>query len=199
MIVVGTGCGPGMVTQQAIEEIRKARRVYGSARAIELVREHIHEACEVREIKDYKKIRELPEDAVLLSTGDPMLAGLGGYGSKVVPGISSMQVAFARLRLTLSDAVVVTAHGRDHEEAVRTAAEEVARNRIVFLIADPGFDVDKLARHLADCGLACEIVLCEELGYPAERIARGTVAEPPEVRSGMFSLVIGRTGREERR
>jgi cobalt-precorrin-7 (C5)-methyltransferase len=199
MKVVGTGCGPGMITLEAIEAIGQARRIYGSARAIALVREHIHEACEVREINDYKKLAELPEDSVLLSTGDPMLAGLGGYGSVIIPGISSMQVAFARLRLPLSEAVVVTAHGRDHDEAVSMTAEEVARNRIVFLIADPWFDVKKLAGHLACCGLACEIVLCEELGYPAERIAKGTVAAPPGAKSGMFSLVIGNFGREEKR
>lgn len=198
MKVVGTGCGPGMVTLQAIAEIRRARIIYGSARAIELVREHIPEACEVREIEDYKKIRELPEDSVLLSTGDPMLAGLGGYGSMVVPGISSMQVAFARLRLPLSDAVVVTAHGRDHEKAVKLTAEEVARGRAVFLIADPGFDVKALARHLTDYSLSCDIVLCEELGYPDERIERGTVALPPEAESDMFSLVIGYLGETKR-
>lgn len=191
MKVVGTGCGPGMITLEAIEEIRNARRIYGSARAIELVREHIGEACEVNEIKDYKKLAELPDDTVLLSTGDPMLAGLGGCGSVIIPGISSMQVAFSRLKLPLSEAVVVSAHGRDHEAAVRRTAEEVARSRIVFLIADPGFNVKKLARHLAGCGMPCDIVLCEELGYPGERIVKGSVSSPPEAESGMFSLVIG--------
>lgn len=37
----------------------------------------------------------------------------------------------------------------------------------------------------------CDIVLCEELGYPEERIVKGTVSSPPEAKSGMFSLVIG--------
>jgi len=189
--VVGTGCGPGMITLEAICVIQQARIIYGSARAIELVLEHIPEACEISEIKDYRKIQELPEDAVLLSTGDPMLTGLGGYGSVIVPGISSMQVAFARLRLPLSDAVIVTAHGRDHQTAMKLAAEEVTRNRIVFLIADPGFDVKALSGYMIGCGLSSDIVLCEELGYPNERIVKGTVSSPPEIKSGMFSLVIG--------
>jgi cobalt-precorrin-7 (C5)-methyltransferase len=188
-----------MITLEAIREIGKARIIYGSARAIELVREHIPVACEVGEIRDYKRIGELPEDAVLLSTGDPMLAGLGGYGSVVVPGISSMQVAFARLRLPLADAIAVAAHGREHDTATNAVAEEVRRGRTVFLIADPGLDVKKLAGRLAGCGISCDIVLCEELGYPEERIVKGTVSSPPEAKSGMFSLVIGNLEGEDKR
>ena len=77
MKIVGVGCGPGMLTEEAIRVIASAPSVYGSDRAIELAREYIPKRCDVRSIDDFKNLSHLPEDAVILSTGDPMLAGLG--------------------------------------------------------------------------------------------------------------------------
>lgn len=188
MKVVGVGCGPGMLTAEAVQAIRDAALIYGSARAIDLARSAIREGCEVHEITDYRALCSLPTGAVVLSTGDPMLAGLGYLGGEVVPGVSSMQVAFARLGLSLVKAAVVTAHGKDHAAAVRETAEAIGRGRIVFLIADPEFSVQALAAALpGETGLA----VCEDLGYPEERIARGTAAEPPIPVSGLFVVVVG--------
>ena len=50
--------------------------------------------------------------AVVLSTGDPMLSGLGYLEGQVIPGISSMQVACARLKISQLRMVPVTLHGR---------------------------------------------------------------------------------------
>jgi hypothetical protein len=36
MRIVGVGCGPGMLTEEAIHALKDARRVYGSRRAIEI-------------------------------------------------------------------------------------------------------------------------------------------------------------------
>ena len=77
MIIVGVGAGPHMLTEQAAIAVARARLIYGSERAIDLVKKHIVSACTVRIIDDYKKLHHLPDDAVVLSTGDPMLSGLG--------------------------------------------------------------------------------------------------------------------------
>lgn len=188
MKVVGVGCGPGMLTGEAARVIAAAPLVYGSARAIALARLHIREGCEVHEIDDYKALRSLPADAVVLSTGDPMLAGLGYLGGEVVPGISSMQVAFARLGVSLVRGVVVNAHGKDHAAAIRETAEEIGRGRVVFLIADPAFSVPDLAAALDG---VVRIAVCENLGYPEERIDVGTKEEPPVPASGLFVVVAG--------
>lgn len=190
MKIVGVGCGPGMLTEEAIRVIGNARRIYGSARAIELAAAHIPAGCEVHEITDFKRLRALPGDAVLLSTGDPLLAGLGYLGGEIVPGISSMQVAFARLGLSLARAVAVDAHGRDHALAISEAVSEIARGHLVFLITDPLFPLAALAISLGNSP-GCRIAVCEQLGYPDERVATGTAADPPEVTSGLFVVVAG--------
>jgi cobalt-precorrin-7 (C5)-methyltransferase len=179
-----------MLTEEAVRALAGARRVYGSRRAIEIARGALPRSCDVHEIRDYSSL-EVPDDAVLLSTGDPMLAGLGDRGGEVIPGISSLQLAFARLRLPLARVSVVDGHGKDPGQAIAGVLEEVRRGRIVFLLPDPSFPLETLASALREEGIPATIALCEDLGYPAERIARGTPDAPPVVRSRLFSLVIG--------
>jgi len=82
--IVGVGCGPGLLTEEAILVIRKARRVYGSSRALAIAQPYFRKDCTAVAITDYTTLPSLPDNAVVLSTGDPMLAGLG-----YLPGISS--------------------------------------------------------------------------------------------------------------
>jgi cobalt-precorrin-7 (C5)-methyltransferase len=191
MKIVGVGCGPGMLTEEAVLALKGARRVYGSRRAIEIARSALARSCEIHEIRDYSSL-DLPEDAVLLSTGDPMLAGLGDRGGEVIPGISSLQLAFARLRLPLVKVAVVDGHNRDPGRAISETVEEVRRGKIVFLLPDPSFPLADLAAAFRSERIPCSIALCEDLGYPAERITQGTPDEPPVIQSRLFSLVVGR-------
>jgi len=189
MKIVGVGCGPGMLTEEAIRAISSAKSVHGSQRALDLAARHVPEGCEAIVIKDYSNLGSLPDDAVVLSTGDPMLAGLGRKGGVVVPGISSLQVAAARLGLDLSSVAVVDGHGRGgYEEEVASFLE---MGRRVFLIADPKTDVRSLAGSLSSRGLRGRIAVCQDLGYDDEAVLHGTFDEPPRPTSGMFSLVIG--------
>ncbi|MBI0584279.1 MAG: cobalt-precorrin-7 (C(5))-methyltransferase [Methanomassiliicoccus sp.] len=190
MIVVGVGCGPGMLTVEAIAHLRNASRIFGSRRALEMAGPYIPPHCEVAPIEDYSRIGELPEDAVVLSTGDPMLSGLGHLGVDVVPGISSMQCAFSRLRLPLARAVVVDAHGKDESAAREEMLEEVSRGRIPFVLTGPEFDIADLARIMAERGIDGTIIVCEDLGYPAEVISFGDPKHPPHASSRLFSLIL---------
>jgi cobalt-precorrin-7 (C5)-methyltransferase len=196
MKIVGVGCGPGLLTEQAAQVIRSARLIYGSSRAIDMVQKLIPSTCVVRSISDYRNLSELPENAVVLSTGDPMLAGLGYLPGEVVPGISSLQVATARLHLPLSRVAVIVAHGRGHDRAMQETIEELRRDKVVFLIADPRFDVNELYRRLGAMGFSTilRIAVCENLGYPDEQILEGDLVAPPVPDADLYSLVIGQFG-----
>jgi len=193
MKIIGVGCGPGLITEEAIRVIRQATAVYGSARAIELARVHIPAGCQIRPIGDFRNLDQLPEEAVILSTGDPMLAGLGYLRGEIVPGISSLQLAAARLRFSLSRTAIVIAHGRGHENAIQEALEEIRRGKIVFLLSDPKFDVHELYRRLGALSLPPQIriAVCENLGYPDERIATGDISTPPVPIGNLYVLVVG--------
>lgn len=188
MIIIGVGAGPGMLTQEAIEAIGEAKLIYGSKRAIDLVTEHIPSGCPVKVIENYRKLRELPMEAVVLSTGDPMLSGLGYLKGRVIPGISSLQVACARLKISLLKVVPVTVHGRDLDpEAV---AFELSRRKCVFLITDGGTDLPGLCSILESRGIRRSVTVLTDLGYPEERIIEGSTAAAPAAQ-GLSCVVIG--------
>jgi cobalt-precorrin-7 (C5)-methyltransferase len=193
MKVVGVGCGPGMLTEQAILAISGATILFGSKRAIALAGAHIPEGCRVEEMTTFRP-EQIPGDAVILSTGDPQLAGLGYLGEEIVPGISSLQVAAARLGIPLERVSVVIAHGKEHERALAEVAAEVEHGKIVFIVADPKFSIQALTGTLTGSGEEISVAVCEDLGYPGERIRIGTLTEPPVPVSRLFSVIVSRTG-----
>ncbi len=189
MKVVGVGCGPNLLTEEAIRAIEQAALIYGSGRAIAIARPHIRPGCTVATIDDFKALHTLPKDAVVLSTGDPMLAGLGYLDAEVIPGISSLQLAAAKMRIPLARIVPVVAHGTGHERGMQDAIGELSRKKIVFLLADPKFDVAELYRRAA--GFPIRVAVCENLGYPDERISTGPISSPPFPAGDLYSLVLG--------
>ncbi len=188
MIIVGVGIGPKMLTPEAREAISQARLIYGSKRAIDLVRDHILPGSSVKVIEDYRKLANLPEAAVVLSTGDPMLSGLGYLQGRVIPGISSMQVACARLKVSQLKVVPITVHGRSLDAAA--IAFELRRERCVFLLTDDSTDLEGLCRYLESQGLRRAVASLTDLGYPEEKIARGSTASPPQA-LGLSCVLIG--------
>jgi cobalt-precorrin-7 (C5)-methyltransferase len=192
MIIVGVGCGPELITMQAANIIFNAKRVAGSSQALSLVEEYIQEGCRVYVLQDYFKLEEYPEDTVVLCTGDPTLVGLKAKGAQLVPGISSMQVAFARLDLPLETVSVVCAQGKFFTtKAVGEIAKEVKRGKNVFVLADPKMNVAQLAKELEEKGIECKLAVLEDLGFESEKVTVGTLRNPPVPSSALFCMVLG--------
>jgi cobalt-precorrin-7 (C5)-methyltransferase len=191
MIIIGVGAGPNMLTEEAILEISNASLIYGSKRAIDIAEKHINLKCSVNIIEDYKKLRELPEKAVVLSTGDPMLSGLGYLKGKVVPGISSMQIACARLKISQLKMVPITLHGRTvNIDLLDRIFFEIKSNRCVFLLTDDSTNLCEICLRLEREGLSKDVAVLTNLGYPEETIDLGRTDEPPTA-PGLSSVVIG--------
>lgn len=190
MKIVGVGAAPDLLTEEAISAIQSAEIIFGSKRAIELAGEHIR--CEAHELTDYT-LGSLPANAVVLSTGDPMLSGLGKYarkGNEIIPGISSMQLACARLRLDVESLAVITAHSRDIEPVKKRLISELRNGKNVFILPDSSFGVNEISGFLKSEGLQRQISVCERLGYPEERITTRTTENPPSAESDMYCVVI---------
>lgn len=194
MIVVGVGVGPGMLTEEGIAAIKNASVVYGSGRALDLAKPYIPKETPIDTIKDYKNIHLLPKDAVILSTGDPMFSGLGKFATEndtVIPGISSFQIACARLRVNLTNFSCVTAHGRKEIDSAREELiREVTFGKNVFLLPDEKFGAVEVCEVLAELGVLADVYSLEELGYPEERIVKGDLENPPVPVSDLYGLMI---------
>jgi len=190
MKIVGVGAGPDLLTLEAISAIESARIIFGSRRAIELAKEHIK--CETHELDDYT-LKSLPQEAVVLSTGDPMLSGLGKFAKKgdvVIPGISSLQLACSYLHMDIDGLAVITAHSRDIETVKKQVITELEGGKNVFFLPDAAFGVNELVSLMKDRGLLRRIRVFEKLGYPDQLIYEGTTEKPPAAISGLYCIMI---------
>ncbi|RLG25994.1 cobalt-precorrin-7 (C(5))-methyltransferase [Methanosarcinales archaeon] len=194
MKIVGVGIGPMQLTREAIRTIESAAVIYGSKRAIELAQDHIHVKANI--IKDYSGIPFLPDETVVLSTGDPMLSGLGKYkkaGDIVIPGISSMQIACARLGIVEETVEIVTVHGRDYTTEQNRIIEAIEQGRTLFLLPDPKtFGTVELASLLTRHDIKATMAVCEKLTYPDEQIRITDTRHPPTVSTNLYCIVVWR-------
>ena len=112
---------------------------------------------------------------VVLASGDPGFFGIvrrlgGQFGRenlRVLPGLSSVALAFARAGLSWDDAVTVSAHGRDPRRAVNVCRAHPK----VAVLTSPDFGPAELAEALG--GLDRTFVVAEKLGEADERVFHG--------------------------
>jgi cobalt-precorrin-7 (C5)-methyltransferase len=192
MKIVGVGAAPGLLTEEAIKAIRAAKMIYGSKRAIEIASHYIKDGTETHEI-DFKEMKRIPEEAVVLSTGDPMLSGLGVLEGEVIPGISSLQLACARLKIDLTSLSIITAHGRDIEKSKELIIDEIKSKggKKIFILPDPKFGAPEIGEFLYDAGHDLPMAILENLGYENERILIGKTSNPPTADSNLYVIVVG--------
>lgn len=130
------------------------------------------------------RIGEACGPVVVLASGDPGFFGIvrllrerfGNEDLRVLPGVSSVALAFARAGLPWDDAVTVSAHGRDGRDgrAPRRAANICRACPKVAVLTSPDFGPAELAEELRDANRA--FVVAERLGEPEERIFWGDAA-----------------------
>ncbi len=123
----------------------------------------------------YIKENMLKKKIAVLVSGDPGLYSFMHKLSKilkkeeyeVIPGISSLQLGFARIGESWHDAKIISLHGRK----ANNMAEEVKANPKVFLLVDSSFPADKIAGKLLSEGVDNRrAVVLENLSYPDERV-----------------------------
>jgi len=176
------GIGPGTedyLLPVARKEIESADCLIGGKRALRLFQplhkeERLLEGNFERVIPFLLKERETKKIAVLVS-GDPGLYSFLGTISRVlktedfviIPGISTVQIAFARIGERWEDATLLSLHGRRVEDL----AARVEDSMKTFLFTDPGFPPQKIASDLLEKGMENRrAIVMENLTYPDERI-----------------------------
>jgi cobalt-precorrin-7 (C5)-methyltransferase len=180
--IIIVGCGPGgidYITPAARAAAAKADVFIVSRRLKDLfpevAAERIDSGTDVAGILDtMASRRDDGRQVVLLATGDPGLFSLakpviGRFGREnceVIPGISSIQIAFARLGLDWQDARIISAHAGDPEA---TAADLYDAGKIAVL---GGRDaaLTWIAGLLRELGSGRCVFLCEDLTLPGEKI-----------------------------
>jgi len=206
LVVVGVGPGAeAMLTPEAWREIRSAQVCAGGARLLEAFSPKRAERIVIggdvtAALSDVREAVMLGKRVVILSSGDPGCFGilaavrreLPDLGTLVVPGISSVQLAAARLGLSQAgrqaggwaDIAVASVHGRDPSEAVAACVG----NPETFVLTGDGMPAQELAELLGERG-AFTLTVCERLGYPDERIFTGDAAGVAKERFDALAVV----------
>jgi precorrin-6Y C5,15-methyltransferase (decarboxylating) len=163
-----------------LERLASATLVVGAARHLAEYAEAV--APDARQLAlggDLEPVLDAVDGAtgpvVVLASGDPGFFGIvrslvervGRKPLEVLPALSSVARAFARVSLPWDDALVVSAHGRDLEPAVNAA---LAHPKVAILTA-PGAGPAEIAAALGDAPRT--LVVAERLGTPEERIVEG--------------------------
>jgi len=119
---------------------------------------------------------------VVLASGDPNFFGIAGYLVKklgkehieIIPNISSVQLAFARIKESWEDAAFVSVHGREPEEIL----EALSRSRKIAVLTDERWNPGAVAKFLLERGvIGVRAYLCENLGTEGERVAEMSLSE----------------------
>lgn len=191
-----------ILTSNSLLDIFKGYEEY------ERVRDKIKVLGDIHETMDFLKkhiiesgtttlTTQIPElgTIALLAVGDPMFYGIGrviteAFDKNIVeifPDLSSIQIAFSRIKETWSDALLISVHGGPDPENRRKLEYELSdipsllssRNKIAIL-TDKVNSPTEIAKEIMKPSAisyqlsALRMYVCEKLGYDDEKITEGT-------------------------
>ena len=189
--IIVAGIGPGsedFITPAALKKIRAAKFLVGGRRALKDFSSAEQTTCAITGDLDsaLNFIREKIScgEVVVMVSGDP------GYYSmldllrknfpptqiEVIPSISAMQLAFAKISLPWHAATLASFHGRQPGREVL----KFSTGKILGLLTDAEFNSASISKLLVDeCGWEkiSAVTICERLSYPDEKIFTTTLAE----------------------
>ncbi|MDP6924125.1 MAG: precorrin-6y C5,15-methyltransferase (decarboxylating) subunit CbiE [Candidatus Scalindua sp.] len=199
------GCGPGskkFITGYAMQHIINAEVLIGSRRLLSLfpdadadtyVLSNNYKLLITRIVSLSKKKKKV----VVLVSGDPGLFSysklivdkLGIEKCEVIPGISSVQLAFARIGRTWNDACFMSLHGRLGNLAA--VVKKISNNDKVAVLTDNANNVKLIAKKLLETGVKeRKIFVCENLSLEKERIREFDVSSILKIRVSDLNVII---------
>lgn len=192
LFVVGAGSGsPGLLTAQARQAIAGCRVFAGAARLLRLADDLAPGAESTHAIgADFEEARDFiaghleQADVCVLTSGDPGCYSILSYLMKhfkdrirVLPGISSVQLMSARLRLPWQDWRLISLHGRAAE-----ASGEPPSGPVLYF-CDESNPPQAIAGRLLDTMPDCEAAVGAFLGEEEELVREGSLRE---IAAGVF-------------
>lgn len=132
---------------------------------------------------------------VVLASGDPLFYGvtrylferLGKENFEVVPHVSSMQLAFARVMESWEDAYLTNVGNLPLD----TAIDRIRVSDKIGLFTNEEYPPPAIAQALLDEGLDCfRCYVCENLGTRNEVVTQGSLAEVAQMSFGPLNVMI---------
>ena len=200
VFVIGMGLSARDLTSAYLEIIHSADLLIGGRRHLEHFEELEVEkrvvSGRVNEIIEAIRTAMEHRQVVVLASGDPLLFGIGariveGIGKErvtVLPNISSIAAAFARIKQPWDEARLVSLHGRDRRFALLSALKADAP---VAVPTDPKQTPAWLAGWLLERGVDhMQMVVFERLGDKREAVAWYTLEAASRKKFAQPNLAI---------
>jgi cobalt-precorrin-7 (C5)-methyltransferase len=202
LYIIGTGPGSSdYITLAAVSAVKSADILVGSQRALDLFSEfegetHVLRARNMSQMME-KSVALVDEgnNVAILSTGDPGFSGLlkpilklrDDLELEVIPGISSLQLAAARLQIPWDEANILTLHGKGNSGKIMDIIDN-GKPTIVL----PDFRVEQLAQFLLenDIDPQRQVAVCEKLSYSDEIVVETTLKEVGEMEFGYLCVLV---------
>lgn len=178
---IGMGSLEGM-TGEAVRACQEADVIIGAGRMLENTSfgKPVFQSYKPEEIRDFCDSHlEYGRIAIVLSGDVGFYSGAkkllqafagGAYEVKLLPGISSVVYLCSRLQMAWEDVKLLSLHGLE-----KNFVQHIKRNKKTFLLLGNGNPVAELCEKLQSYGLSkTEIYVGERLGYPEEKITKGT-------------------------
>jgi precorrin-6Y C5,15-methyltransferase (decarboxylating) len=198
--VVGVGSdGLAGLTARSRDLLAAADLILGSEQALQLVpelrAERLRIGGDLREAVETLRANVGRKRMVIVATGDPLFYGVARYlceklGSErfeVVPHVSSMQLAFARIKESWEEAYLTDLSARPLDSVL----DRIRTAETVGLFTSESIDPPRIARELLARGLDYFwAYVCENLGGPDERITQGELAEVAAMKFDPLNVLI---------
>lgn len=182
IVVVGIGLAADL-SPTAQAEVEQATLLVGGQRHLSYFPDHTAQklplgdlSAAIEQIQHHLTHSPAPK-IVILASGDPLFFGLGRLLLTTFPAeqltfyphLSSVQLAFSRIKVPWQDANIISLHGRSPEALIQ--ALQKGHDKIAVL-TDPTYTPAAIARLFLtlDLPVAYQFWVCEDLGGPSEQV-----------------------------
>lgn len=189
--------GAHSLSATALAYIQQADVVIAGTRLLDIMGRHCRSDAQthdltgqLKQIPDWvRRAREANHSCVVLATGDPLCHGIARYligqlcaaAVEVLPNVSTIQLACARLGMSWQQAHIASIHSKDTGEwqlgatpshGMYALVQAVRQHSMIALLTSPANSPDRVARMLLAEGLADDfrMAVAEKLCTPEEAV-----------------------------
>ena len=200
VIIIGMGLGPDDLNPRQRSLIEAADILVGGRRLLDNFDDL---GCERRIIDrdlaglgDFLEAHMVDHAIVVLASGDPLFFGIGSYlvrrlgaaSVRILPNVSAVAAAFARLGRPWQAVRAVSLHGRSR---MGEMLRHLAAGDTVAVYTDPARSPAWLAGQLLECGFEdVTLDVLEQLGSPAETLRRLSPRDAREQSFADLNIVV---------
>jgi len=201
--IIGIGMSYDTVTREGIHAVENSEVILGAPRMTgafpdfkgEIYNEYLPDGVKkIISESEYENFSVLVSgDTGFYSASEKLCSSLSEYEINVIPGISSLNYFFAKLKMSWQDAALLSCHGRNSN-----IVETVRRNRKTFVLT--GGNISELGKKLDYVGFSeLKVYVGENLGNEKEKITETVVSALPALEFSSLAVMLIENPKPEER